>query len=141
MKRFAILLLLAVFLIGCEKEQKITVYSLMKNPGTTSEDQWGTLSPKVYYIRDGNIILNTNGAVVKFKDCTIATIDHWEVRYSDGSGSFGVRDGKYWEFPYDVRVKTVSRLEWARIKAWEIRGDKNRKPWDGFMIIIGIYDD
>lgn len=55
---------------------------------------------------------------VKHTDCAIASLDHWTCRYSDNSGEFGFRSGKYFsEFSRDTSTEQTekSRKFWGQM--------------------------
>ena len=55
---------------------------------------------------------------VKYSDCAIASSTHWTCHYSDGSGEFGFRGGKYFsEFSRDISVEQSekSRKFWGQL--------------------------
>lgn len=67
---------------------------------------------------------NPGVSPVKHNDCAVASIEHWTCRYSDSSGAFGYRSGKY--FIESSRDTSAEQREKSR-KLWgQITVDKER---------------
>jgi len=66
------------------------------------------------------------------------SVEDWECHYSDGSGSFGFRNGKFWEVPKADDIKIVSSFEYNRVRCeWAYEDKHEGKFWGAVRCIIG----
>jgi hypothetical protein len=105
-----------------------TLYQLTKtDPGGSSEPdlpEWMPGGVTHYKIQGGNIVQRQGSYIDKYEDCTVFDEDQWECTYSDGSGSFGVRNGDFWRRPEWDGWKEVSRFQFMLKKCewWFLEG-------------------
>lgn len=139
----ASILTVALLLLGCDREQKITVYMLKKNNSeSTLGIGWWPLNPITYYLKDGKVISNSGGIIEEYGNCTIASRDNWECRLSDGSGKFGVMNGVYWNYPLWSDVKIVSSFEYRIIKCRLWLNDRHSGLVDKFCgVFVSLFFD
>jgi hypothetical protein len=55
----------------------------------------------------------------RHKRCVVGNIENWECAFSDGSASFGFRDGRYYERPQpkgDDSLVYVSEQRWEAVR-------------------------
>jgi len=118
-KRIVLLPIMMIFLFctACSDRQTVTAYSLQKvDPKTSYGHNWLPLNPTIYSIKQKSVISKTVGLLTEYNDCTVLSVKDWECRYSDGSGSFGFRNGDYWEYPMNKDFEYVSQLEYNLVR-------------------------
>ena len=112
MKSFVGLVVVIGFIIWMTNDDDtFTLYPITKiTKGRGDKPEWLPGSTTVYKIEGNLIISNSSLFLNKFENCTIFSIDNWECTYKDNSGSFGVKDGEYWQYwkrPLDFNMGTV----------------------------------
>lgn len=105
-----------LFLTACRDDPTITEYSLQRVDPKTYGHEWLPLNPIIYKIKQNTVTSMTVGLLSKYKDCTVMSVKDWECRFSDGSGSFGFRNGDYWEYPINKDVQHVSQLRYNLVR-------------------------
>lgn len=99
-------------------DDTLTVYPITKTTKSRGDEpEWLTGNPTVYKI-EGNLIIRKSALFIdRYENCAIFSIDNWSCTYQDNSGSFGVKDGEYWDYwerPLDIGMDTeyVSRFRY-----------------------------
>jgi hypothetical protein len=113
---------------GLTESGSYTLYQLTKtDPKNSSESnlpEWMTGGITHYKIQGEKVVANHGSYIDKYEDCTVFDDDHWKCTYSDGSGSFGVRNGDFWRRPEWKEWKEVSRFQFMLTKCewWFLEG-------------------
>jgi hypothetical protein len=77
---------------------------------------------------DGQTVVSENGGFVsRYDNCTVFDLENWECGFSDGSGTFGVRNGSFWEVVHKSFIpgllddwQTISQFEYHVINCrWD----------------------
>lgn len=104
---------LALALIGCDVGRQVTVYPVaIVDPETNSGHNRIPLNPTTYRIGYDEVVAETAGNLTKYEDCAVLNANSWSCSHSDGSGSFGMRDGSFWESPGPIHIEHVSSLQY-----------------------------
>lgn len=113
---FAIVVGFAVWMTS--GEDTVTVYSVLKvESDEIGEPEWLPLRPRTFKIRGDQIVSKVGSSISAYSDCTIYSVTDWQCSYSDGSATFGIRDGEYWENVSDRFSDLSSRdkhVSWFR---------------------------
>lgn len=103
----------------------VTVYSL-RNIGDNDPDKptWLGNSPTTYAVRNNVIVSSVGSFISKYDKCAVLNVENWTCEYSDGSGSFGFRNGDYWKLPHYEDTEHVSRFSYVLNKCqwWIFEG-------------------
>ena len=134
-----VILSAAFFVAACGDDRIVTAYPLMKvDPKTSFNHEWLPMNPTTYRVSENKVVSNTIGFLRETRDCTVWTANEWECRYSDGSGTFGFRDGTYWENPQRKGLKYVSRFEYNLVRCkWSINDPHEGLFWGTVSCILG----
>lgn len=129
----------AFLISACGDNSTITEYSLQKvNPKDSYGHDWLPLNPTTYRVGNNSVASETAGILDKYDNCTTISVESWECKYSDGSGSFGFRNGEFWRDPEWRDIKTVSRLEYNRVRCeWAYEDKYEGKSWGAIRCVIG----
>jgi hypothetical protein len=98
-----------------EPADNISVYQASPNPTKGNLSQPDMLIGGTYRYRvHGNTVTSQIGQFInKYEDCAVLNIENWKCTYSDKSGSFGIRDGEYWQTPPSSSGRVViSEIEY-----------------------------
>ena len=136
-----VLVFFAYLMVACSESNTITEYSLKKvDPIQNHGHEWLPLNPTTYRIEINTVVSETAGILSKYEKCTTMSVENWECQYSDGSGSFGFRNGKFWELPEVDDVIIVSRFEYNRVNCeWAYEDKYEGKIWGAVRCIIGWF--
>ena len=115
-------------LVGCGAGPQVTVYSIRRvDPETHHGHSWITNNPTTYKVGADSVVAETMGILRKYEDCTILNSRDWSCNHSDGSGSFGIRAGSFWQHPAWDDTEYVSKVEYNITRCqWAISD-----PYDG----------
>jgi len=123
---FVILSLVSVSCSNLFNPNEITIYCLIcvKDPIYIMEGcdgRWATGNRTVYKIFPENQEVvhyhpGISSEPLKEKDCVIADKNNWKCTYSDKSGIFGCRGGKFYTDPPYPDIVYVSKWRW-----WHLR--------------------
>lgn len=129
----------ATFLLVSCDNNTITEYSIEKvDPMQSYGHEWLPLNPTTYRIESSTVVSETAGLLDKYENCVTMSAQNWECSYSDGSGSFGFRNGEFWRLPKRDGVKVVSSLEYNRIRCeWAYEDNIEGKFWGAVRCISG----
>lgn len=133
--------LIALTLIACSDSSTVTSYKLKKiDPEYRNHFgwEWSRLNPSSFKVSGNTVTQLTGGFVWEHDNCQVFTVNDWECQYSDASGSFGYRDGKYWEYPIDESRKIVSRLHYARVSCEQNLQDQGLF-FGAIVCVIGLF--
>jgi ABC-type oligopeptide transport system substrate-binding subunit len=124
---------------ACSEDRTINKYSLRKvDPKQSYGHEWLTLNPTTYRIETDFVVSETVGILIKHNNCTILSKDDWECRYNDYSGSFGFRNGQFWELPLSEETKTVSRWRYNVVRCeWAIDDESDGLFWGTIRCVVG----
>lgn len=124
---------------ACSEDHTVTVYSLKKvDPTQSYGHQWLPLNPATYRIGTDIVVSEIAGFLRKHKNCKILSDDDWECRYEDNSGSFGFRNGQYWELPISENKNIVSRWEYNMVRCeWAIDDESDGPFWGTIRCVLG----
>lgn len=92
----------------------VTVYSL-RNIGDNGDGRPTQIdfSPTIFAVRNDVVVRSGGSFISKYDQCAILNVENWTCEYSDGSGSFGFKNGDYWHFPHSEDTKYVSRFNYV----------------------------
>jgi hypothetical protein len=81
-----------------------------------------TRSPFRFRAVGNTITRELSQSIDRYDDCAVLDIENWKCTYSDNSGSFGIRDGDYWEKPIRASADLViSEFEYHLLKCkWQL---------------------
>ena len=111
--RGLIIVVMICSISACGDNSTITEYTLLKS---TTTQEWYPGNPTTYHVGENSVTSETAGSLGKYDNCIILSVRNWECTYSDGSGSFGFRNGEFWRYPQWKGFKAVSRLEYNRVR-------------------------
>ncbi|MBC2736569.1 MAG: hypothetical protein HF981_19570 [Desulfobacteraceae bacterium] len=113
-------------LVSCGDNDNPKAYMLLKvDPKENYGHEWLPINISTYRVKSDSVVHEIAGMLVEYNRCTILDKDNWECTYSDKFGSFGFRDGDYWERPKLVNSKVVSRWEYNKVRCDWCMNDKN----------------
>jgi hypothetical protein len=126
-------------LTTCGDSRLVTEYPLKKvDPKENQGIEWLPLNPTTYRIDNNIVISETLGLLAKYEECKALSLDNWECKYSDGSGSFGFKNGEFWRIPAFRDIKVVSRFEYNCIRCeWALKDTHEGMLWGAARCIIG----
>ncbi len=80
----------------------VHVYSMTLLKDRTSGDKklpkYIANSVREYRILQEQVVSNTDGFVHSYEDCQVFDSDNWSCSFSDDSGIFGARNGRYFSY-------------------------------------------
>jgi len=135
----SVILPAVLFVASCGDDGTATSYALQKvDPKFSYGHDWLPLNPATYLISKNKVVRKIAGSLKDFEDCTVFTVNDWECRYSDGSGTFGFRNGTYWALPKQEDIKLVSRFEYNRVRCeWSIDDPYEGIFWGIVSCVMG----
>jgi hypothetical protein len=126
----ALLCILLLITSSCGRSDTVTEYTLQKidpKEKTSFGHEWIPLNPTKYRVGHDTVVQEIGGKLTKYTNCKIFSIDNWECQYNEGSGSFGCKDGHFWQNPSWQNTKIVSAWEYNFVRCkWAIND-----PYDG----------
>ena len=118
----------------------VTVYSLrnIKDNNVGKPTQLNN-SPTIYAVRNDAVVSSIGSFISKYDKCAVLNVENWECEYSDGSGSFGFRNGDYWHLPHYEDTEYVSRFSYVLNKCqWWIFEGGIINPLVCLMVPFGV---
>ena len=122
--------LIMLIFLSCSLGNEVTVYPLICS-GLIQEGKCkgylitGNKSAyKIFPERQTVVHLypNISPEPMKFTNCAVANSQNWKCTYDDGSGSFGFREGIYWQSsPYE-KIIYVSGWRWWYVRLQSFLG-------------------